>query len=331
MAKRNLAWRGCAHAAVAMALTGLLAACGSETPPEAAPVIMKGAEQMPPGPAAMAPAAGHVVVVRPGQSVRGIARAHHVPVSAIIAANHLAPPYKIEGGQRLLIPGPGMPPIEHFAAVRPAPPPTLAERHEPPRERGHMPPEIIPLDGPAPPAAAKLTPPAEAESHPSPPEKAPAPSADAGPAAASDRSAQLPHGSRFPWPVHGRVLAGYGVGKSGAHNDGINIAAPKGAPVEAVDGGVVAYAGNELRGYGNLVLVKHPNGWISAYAHCEQLLVKRGDRVSRGQVIAKVGETGGVSEPQLHFELRRGQRPVDPREFLAPAPSAAADATVHRG
>ncbi len=92
----------------------------------------------------------------------------------------------------------------------------------------------------------------------------------------------------------------------------------------AVDGGIVAYAGNELRGYGNLVLVKHSSGWISAYAHCEELLVKRGDKVSRGQTIAKVGATGGVNEPQLHFELRRGKRAVDPREFLAPAPSAGA-------
>ena len=122
--------------------------------------------------------------------------------------------------------------------------------------------------------------------------------------------------------MHGRVLAGYGVTPSGSHNDGINIAAPRGAAVSAVDAGTVAYAGNELRGYGNLVLVKHANGWITAYAHCEELLVKRGDTVSRGQEIAKVGATGGVSEPQLHFELRRGKHAVDPREFLAPAPSA---------
>jgi murein DD-endopeptidase MepM/ murein hydrolase activator NlpD len=122
--------------------------------------------------------------------------------------------------------------------------------------------------------------------------------------------------------VRGRILAGYGVAAGGTHNDGINIAAARGSPVAAVDGGTVAYAGNELRGYGNLILVKHANGWITAYAHCDELLVKHGDKVNRGQTIAKVGATGGVSEPQLHFELRRGKRPVDPREFLAPAPSA---------
>jgi murein DD-endopeptidase MepM/ murein hydrolase activator NlpD len=92
--------------------------------------------------------------------------------------------------------------------------------------------------------------------------------------------------------------------------------------VQAADGGIVAYTGNELRGYGNLILVKHANGWISAYAHCDSILVKRGEKVGRGQLIARVGSTGNVSEPQLHFELRRGQQAVDPREFLAPLPTA---------
>jgi murein DD-endopeptidase MepM/ murein hydrolase activator NlpD len=118
------------------------------------------------------------------------------------------------------------------------------------------------------------------------------------------------------------MLASYGVAADGTHNDGINIAAPRGTSIEAVEAGIVAYAGNELRGYGNLVLVKHGNGWISAYAHCDELLVKKGDPVYRGKVIAKVGATGGVSEPQLHFELRQGKRPVDPRGYLGAAPSA---------
>jgi len=129
-------------------------------------------------------------------------------------------------------------------------------------------------------------------------------------------------GGAFLWPVRGNIVAIYGSRSDGSHNDGINIAAPKGAAVEATEAGTVAYTGNELRGYGNLILVKHPNGWISAYAHCDQMLVQRGQRVARGQVIARVGSTGNVSEPQLHFELRRGNHPVDPREFLAPLPTA---------
>jgi murein DD-endopeptidase MepM/ murein hydrolase activator NlpD len=113
----------------------------------------------------------------------------------------------------------------------------------------------------------------------------------------------------------------------GSRYDGISIAAPRGAPIAAIEAGTVAYAGNELRGYGNLILVKHADGWISAYGHCDELLVKKGDQVHRGTVIAKVGATGNVNEPLLYFELRRGKRAVDPREFLATA-SVATDAPV---
>jgi murein DD-endopeptidase MepM/ murein hydrolase activator NlpD len=131
--------------------------------------------------------------------------------------------------------------------------------------------------------------------------------------------------------VHGRVLASYGLSTSEAHNQGINIAAPLGTPVRSIDAGTVAYVGNEVKGYGNLVLIKHANGWISAYANLNDVTVKKGDTVSAGEVIAKVGDTGVVGEPQLHFELRRGKKPVDPKEFLEPAGSAAAKAAQKAG
>ena len=124
--------------------------------------------------------------------------------------------------------------------------------------------------------------------------------------------------------MRGRILANYGAATSGARNEGINIGAPLGTPVRSVDSGTVAYVGNEVKGYGNLILIKHANGWISAYAHLGDVTVKKGDTVSAGEVVAKVGDTGGVGAPQLHFELRRGQKPVDPKEFLEPAGSAAA-------
>jgi len=127
---------------------------------------------------------------------------------------------------------------------------------------------------------------------------------------------------KFQWPVNGRVLLSYGASDSGERNDGINIATAQGAPVRASASGTVSYCGNELKGYGNLVLIKHTNGWISAYAHCDEVLVRKGDPVYKGQTVAKVGATGGVTEPQLHFELRQGKRPVDPRGLLDPAPSA---------
>ena len=103
---------------------------------------------------------------------------------------------------------------------------------------------------------------------------------------------------------------------NGQQNDGINIALPENTPVKAAEDGVVAYAGNELKGYGNLVLVRHPNGYVTAYAHAKELLVKRGDQVKRGQVIARSGQTGNVNAPQLHFEIRKGASPLDPRRFL---------------
>ena len=116
----------------------------------------------------------------------------------------------------------------------------------------------------------------------------------------------------FRWPARGRIIQGFQGG-----NDGINIAVPEGTSVKAAEGGVVAYAGSELKGYGNLVLIKHPNGFVSAYANNGSLDVKRGDQVKRGQTIAKSGQSGNVSSPQLHFELRKGSTPVDPTGYLA--------------
>jgi murein DD-endopeptidase MepM/ murein hydrolase activator NlpD len=120
----------------------------------------------------------------------------------------------------------------------------------------------------------------------------------------------------FRWPVRGRVIAAYGAKTSGKQNDGINVAVPEGTPVKAAEDGVVTYSGNELKGYGNLVLVKHSNGYVTAYAHASELMVKRGETIKRGQIIAKAGQTGEVPSPQLHFEIRQGSTPVDPSKFL---------------
>ena len=117
----------------------------------------------------------------------------------------------------------------------------------------------------------------------------------------------------FRWPARGRIIQGF---KSGG-NDGINISVPEGTSVRAAENGTVAYAGSELKGYGNLVLIRHPNGFVTAYANNGELNVKRGEVVKRGQVIAKSGQSGNVSSPQLHFELRKGSTPVDPTSYLA--------------
>ena len=133
------------------------------------------------------------------------------------------------------------------------------------------------------------------------------------PAKANEATGALP---TFRWPVRGKVITSYGAKTNGKANDGINLAVPEGTPVKAAEDGVVAYSGNELKGYGNLVLVRHSNGYVTAYAHASELLVKRGDPIKRGQIIAKSGQSGEVGSPQLHFEIRKGSSPVDPLQFL---------------
>lgn len=120
----------------------------------------------------------------------------------------------------------------------------------------------------------------------------------------------------FVWPVNGPVISGFGATSGGARNDGINIAAPKGTPIHAAAGGTVTYASDELKDYGNLVLIKHADGYVTAYAHADRLIVGKGDIVTKGQVIGYAGSTGDVSRPQLHFEIRHDTAPVDPRNLL---------------
>ena len=120
----------------------------------------------------------------------------------------------------------------------------------------------------------------------------------------------------FRWPVRGRIIGKFGPRADGTNNDGINLAVPIGTRVKAAEGGIVAYAGSELKGYGNLVLIRHANNWVSAYAHNGKLLVKRGDKIKRGQVVARAGTSGSVNQPQVHFELRKGSKPVDPLKYM---------------
>jgi murein DD-endopeptidase MepM/ murein hydrolase activator NlpD len=293
--------------------------------------------------------------VAPGETLYSISRVYGVDTSTLARSNQLAPPYAVSVGQVLTLPAPvqgagrrgpapviqatapsglafatpptgppAVPPtrtppaaaprpaIEPPPATAPAPPPVIAKPATPPVLE---PPRVVERPSPPPPAAASPIPPAV---HPAPREELAALPPPPLPPAPKQGEA------RFLWPVHGRILASYGTGANGTHNDGINIAAPAGTPVLAADAGVVAYAGNELRGYGNLLLVKHAGGWMTAYAHNSALLVKRGDRVKRGQEIARVGTTGAVGEPQLHFEIRQGTRALDPDDYLPPLAATAA-------
>ncbi|MBI3420039.1 MAG: peptidoglycan DD-metalloendopeptidase family protein [Proteobacteria bacterium] len=122
---------------------------------------------------------------------------------------------------------------------------------------------------------------------------------------------------RFIWPVHGRMVSGFGLKPGGLRNDGVNIAVPMGTPVASADGGTVAYAGNEIPGFGNVVMVRHAGGWITAYGHLERVLVARDTIVAKGDVLGTAGTSGGLNSPQLHFEIRKGAEALDPMRYLS--------------
>lgn len=130
------------------------------------------------------------------------------------------------------------------------------------------------------------------------------------------RDVSVPSNRRFSWPVRGRIFVDFGPNGDGRQNDGINIAAAKGTIIKTADAGTVVYADNELKGYGNLVLLNHGNGWVTAYAHADKLTVKKGQAVKRGDMIATVGSTGNVATPQVHFEIRYKSKVVDPKRYL---------------
>jgi murein DD-endopeptidase MepM/ murein hydrolase activator NlpD len=246
-------------------------------------------------------AGGNVHVVQHGDTLMSIARHNGVTLTALAHANRLQTTSKLAIGDRVTIPGGG----HQVAAAQPVP--------------------ARPAPAPAAPAAA----PQAAQPHTVPTTKvaSAAPVQTARVAKEEPRTTETvvktaePSGAMpsFRWPVKGRVIAGFGSKPNGTQNDGINLAVPEGTPIKAADDGVVAYAGNELKGYGNLVLIRHSNGFVSAYAHASELMVKRGDTIKRGQVIAHAGQTGSVTSPQLHFEIRKGSTPVDPAQYLGGA------------
>ena len=240
---------------------------------------------------AAAPAAAVVHVVNHGDTLHSIAHRYHVTVAELVRANNLDAGAKLKLGSRLNVPS-------KVAAAAPAP---AAAAPQPVATAPVAAPKLA--SAAAPQQSARL-----AQAGPAAEDSAPENTVKA-----AEATGALP---TFRWPVRGKVIAGYGAKTNGKSNDGINLAVPEGTPVKAAEDGVVAYAGNELKGYGNLVLVRHANGYVTAYAHASELLVKRGDPIKRGQVIAKSGQSGEVGSPQLHFEIRKGSQPVDPLQFL---------------
>ena len=310
----------------------LAAALQRALPPPRGPATLNATPPMPREKPAL------LLTVSEGETVHGIASRHGVAARKIIALNGLSHPYWLLVGQRLRLP------LEAISVDRYSEPSLEVAPRHPQYDRVITVAELAtPAEDERPAAPALSTPadeehatvaalaaPAPAElAAPMPPESpgprvARAEPASSAPSSLSALAQQAdathvplpPTRDTFLWPIEGRVISRFGSKPGGMHNDGINIAVPEGSEVRAAKNGVVAYAGNELRGYGNLVLIRHKGGWMTAYAHNDSLLVGKGDVVRRGQVISRSGKTGRVSRPQAHFEIRHDGTPQDPLRLL---------------
>ena len=268
--------------------------------PESTPIVeprpgtpaAKAQEPFKRGPSVTDDGTGATHTVGSGETLYSLGRKFGVSPFAIADANGLPNDAQLVMGQKVRIPSGGS------TAKAPAPEPETAE---------------------APAEADEETTPAPAVKTAKAPAAPPLPDESATGSGGQQVAEQAPISGApgLRWPVRGKVISGFGPKANGLKNEGINIAVPEGTSIRAADSGVVAYAGNELKGYGNLVLIRHENGYVTAYAHAKELFVKRGDTVKRGDVIAKAGQTGSVSSPQLHFEVRKGATALDPMKFLS--------------
>jgi murein DD-endopeptidase MepM/ murein hydrolase activator NlpD len=234
-----------------------------------------------PGRMLLVPHANFYTVQR-GDTLYGISREFGIDIYTLAQANAIPAPYRIDAGRRLRIPRDADLPSPALARATGPVTHTALVIAQPPANSNTTTLPRTPVHDPAVPAPPPRT------------------------------------GHTFAWPVRGEMISAYGAKPGGLHNDGINIAVRRGTDVHAAESGVVVYVGNELRGYGKLVLIRHADGWLTAYAHNDELLVHRGETVRRGQVISRSGSSG-VASPQLHFEIRHGVQAVDPVPYLAPS------------
>jgi murein DD-endopeptidase MepM/ murein hydrolase activator NlpD len=294
----------------AVTALAVLAGCAGKPPPVPMAAAPKPAVVAPPAARpvwqarkvvadAVATPQGRVHTVKPGETGIAIARAYGVPWDKVIALNRLKAPFVLEVGDRLLLPS-----ARQVAAQTP---------EERARAFSLDIDDIITGGEPAIEgrlvSAGPTRPPRPVPGGPRPP--APVTSQTVTPILTPVGDAPV-----FHWPVDGRVLSAFGAKPGGRFNDGVNLKASAGAPVRAAGDGIVAYAGDAIPGFGNLILIKHAGGWVTAYGHAEALLVARGAKVAGGDVIARAGATGAVTEPQVHFEIRRGRTPIDPARVI---------------
>ena len=241
-----------------------------------------------------APPSTTQILIKRGDTVYALSRRHGVTVRSIVTGNNLKAPYLLRPGQTLSIPVGSSYTVKRGDTV-----------YGVSRANGIMMNDLVRLNGLKTPYALRV----------GQTLKLPGRGQNNAPQVAIGPPPQI-SGKGFMWPVNGTVISNYGPKQAGYHNDGVNIRAPHGSSVYASESGVVVHASNKLKGYGNLILIKHQNGWVTAYAHNDELLVRKGQQVVRGQVVAKVGNTGRVNSPQLHFEMRKGSRAVNPTHYL---------------
>lgn len=250
---------------------------------------------------AVVPANAYVHVIESGESLYTIARRYDVTAQAIVQANGFSSPDKIFVGQKIVIPGrpdllaakgPATPVAGEAATQAPLP---LASTSTPTTTAAITDPSLLQPKSEATPKPVQV---ASVQTKPNP---------------APLQEPQMSGAEKFRWPVSGKVITDF----SNSKGTGINIEAPEGAAIRAAENGTVIYVGSGVEGYGNLVLIRHANGYVSAYAHLKSMSVAKGDMVNRGDNIGAAGMTGSVSRPQLHFELRKGATPVDPVPLLA--------------
>lgn len=244
------------------------------------------------------------ITVVAGDTLYSLSRKYSVPVNDLAVMNNISAPFALSVGQKLKVPDLASAPVRVAAsapAVKSAPVATHVQS-----KYG------------TPPATPKV---AEKTNVPKGIAKGAQPVKHTQQKISSDPNKKLPSiaarsSSKFSWPVRGKILSHYGAKSGGLFNDGINIGASRGTPVKAAENGVVAYAGNEVKGMGNLVIIQHSGGWMTVYAHMDSMSVRRGARVSVGQKIGTVGATGKVDQSQLHFEIRKGTKAYNPSSYL---------------
>jgi murein DD-endopeptidase MepM/ murein hydrolase activator NlpD len=268
-------------------------------------------------------------MVKSGDTATDIARGYKIDVGQLVRANNLRHPYTLQIDQKLKIPGHHVDTESTETEIDERTQPVALQNRE--VKTTSLQPVSQPTDvSPVTSAPLESQPDAQSQSYSQPQEQfqsqsihqsqdpiqlQPEPEFQPQPDNVSKSVPNQP--VQFIWPVKGEIISSFGPKKGGLQNDGINIKATEGNPVAAAEAGTVVYAGNELKGYGNLLLIKHHDGYLSAYAHTQKMLVSKGDAVSKGQQIATVGSTGHVNSSQLHFSIRKGRTAVNPVSYLS--------------